>query len=111
MTMGMETYERFKRAEKSANDMGFAFRSDPYGRSRDSIFLCPVDDERLPVFHKKTVMFEGTLAEVESFLQGISWAQRYDLALGLKTDKRREKAEQRIRNKRLVDILKGNNNA
>jgi hypothetical protein len=111
MTMGMETYQRFKHVEKQANEMGFAFRSDPYGRSRDAIFLTPLNKDSLPVFHETATMFSGSLDQVKAFLEGIEWAQRYDLALGLKTDKRREKAEQRVRNKRLIDILKGKNNA
>lgn len=110
MTMGMETYQRFKQVEKYANEMGFAFRSDPYGRLRDAIFLYPLDNNALPVFHENAVLFSGSLDQVKAFLEGIEWAQRYDLALGLKTDKRREKAEQRVRNKRLVNILKGKDN-
>lgn len=111
MTMGMESYRRFKKAEETANAMGFAFRTDPYGRSRDDIFLCPKDNESLPVFNEKAVIFSGSLEKVEAFLEGIFWAQRYDIALGLKTDQRRAKAEQRIRNRRLVNILKGKENA
>lgn len=110
MTMGMDSYRRFKKAEETASCMGFEFGRDPYGRDREAIFLYPKDNNSVPVYHEDTVIFCGSLEKVESFLEGIIWAQRYDIALGLKTDQRRNKAEQRIRNRRLVNILKGKEN-
>jgi hypothetical protein len=105
MNLGMETYRRFKDAEITANRMGFAFKSDPYGRSSDTICLCPKNDDALPIYHSKNVIFSGNLYEVESFLKGIYWAQCYDTALGLKTEQRRKKSEQSIRNKRLLQLM------
>lgn len=107
MNLGMDAYNRFKRAEESAAKLGFSFSSDPYGRRGDLICLIPrIEDEALPVYNSRIIVFSGTLEQVESFIEGIAWARSYDGMLGLKTDKRRERVEQRIRNKKLLDLMK-----
>ena len=109
MTVGMRIYQRIRAAEDQANRLGFRFKSDTF-RSRESDYFTLVSDgECLPCYRDGSEMFNGDLNKLESFLHGIDWARRYDLALGLKTDQRREKAEQRIRSQRTMDILTGKN--
>ena len=105
MTVGMRTYRRIKECEEKANDLGLEFEASFDFRDRD-LFLLIANGEKLPVYRPGAELFRGNLDEVESFLYGIEWARQYDRMLGLKTDQRREKAEQRLRNKALVNMIK-----
>ena len=105
MTVGMRTYRRIKECEEKANHLGLEFEASFNFRDRD-IFLLITNGEKLPAYRPGAELFRGNLDEVESFLYGIEWARSYDRMLGLKTDQRREKAEQRLRNEALVNMIK-----
>lgn len=106
MTIGMQTYERIRRAEERAAKHGFSFASDRWGRDRDIIYLTP-KDESYPFYKPGAEIFGGNLDDVEAFLSGLEFARQYDRVCGLKTDERRAVAEQKFRNKKLVNMIKG----
>jgi hypothetical protein len=107
--IGFNTYERIKRLEITANRLGF--RLTGLGiRDNDIFILKPIDEDTLPIFPKDQSLFGGDLEQVESFLHGIEWARDYDLRIGLRTAKSRPKAEQQIRNQRLLKLMKGTAN-
>ena len=104
--VGFNTYERIKKLESVAQKMGF--RLTGLGRGAPDIFILkPNDDESLPVFNKDLSLFGGNLEQTEAFLHGIEWARDYDTRLGLRTSKTRPKAEQKVRNRRLIKMIKG----
>lgn len=73
----------------------------------DVVALKPKDSNSLPVFSRDAEVFVGTLSELESWLMGLEWARRYDRMLfGNKHDKNRERKEQDLRNKQLMNIIK-----
>lgn len=111
MTVGIRTYFRIKDAEEKANNLGFRFKSTEFEPGDRDSFVLAADGDRLPAYRPNVPLFRGSLEEMESFLQGIEWARQYDSILELKTDQRRERAEQRLRNQALVNMIKesGNN--
>ena len=106
MTVGMSTYFRIKDAEEKANSLGFRFKSNQFEPGNCDGFILAADEDKLPAYRPNVPLFRGSLEEMESFLQGIEWARQYDRILELKTDQRRERAEQRLRNEALVNMIK-----
>lgn len=102
---GWDTLQRIRRVEYTANLLGFQLDQNSWGRN-NNIDLCPRDDA-LPGYNRDATIFSGSLEDIENWLAGIQWAQQYDQQIGLKTAERRLRAEQRIRNKLLVDAIKG----
>jgi hypothetical protein len=105
MSVGMRTYQRIKNAEARANDLGMSFKSHPWGGGGEVFNLMPSCDQ-LPAINSESILFIGDLDQLETFLGGVEWARKYDRLLGLKTDQRRLKSEQKIRNRRLLNQLR-----
>lgn len=103
MTVGMKTIARIQRIRERSEKLGFEFVEDEYSK-QDEISLAVMQD-KLPALRHGSVVFTGDLDEVDAFTNGIAWARWYDIALGLKTDKRREVSEQKLRNKLLLRDL------
>lgn len=105
--VGFSTYLELKRVEEMANNLGFAFASPKHhGPNSDFISLVPINDEAFPLYTRDAQLFTGTLGEVETFLTGLLWARAYDKMLKVSDEVKRERKEQDYRNKRLVSILK-----
>ena len=51
-------------------------------------------------------LFVGSLERLEDWLAGVQWAREYDRMLKISTDKVREAAEQKERNRQLMRTLK-----
>ena len=96
---GYTTFQRWKRIEESARALGFRIGNPSHGWSRDGqdmVTLFPADND-LPIYSRDADIFTGTFHEVEVWLDGWNRAQVYDQMLGLSTDKKRARAEDRER--------------
>jgi hypothetical protein len=107
MTVGMKTIRRIKQVERQALRLGFEFVESigSHLRTDDEISLAVIE-ETLPALRNGVQVFSGNLDEVEAFMNGLDWARWYDIALGLQTDDRRAKSEQKVRNKKLLNTIK-----
>jgi hypothetical protein len=107
MSIGMKTIKRLNQVERQALRLGFEFVEsiDSHLRTNDEISLAVIE-ETLPALRNGEKIFSGNLDEIEAFMNGLDWARWYDIALGLQTDNRRTKLEQKIRNKNLLNSIK-----
>lgn len=109
MNIGYDTILQIRRAEAKANELGFMFAYPKHGWSgsdgRERLALKPKDADSLPIYARDAQMFSGTLDDIEHFMLGIEWARNYDNMLKVSDTKKRERKEQDLRNKKLVDIL------
>lgn len=103
MSIGMKAIERINKEQERAKNLGFLFTEDPH--SKVDVIALAVAQDKLPSFRDGAILFTGSLDEVSAFLNGVEWARWYDITLGLKTDMRRERAEQRLRNQNLISTL------
>lgn len=105
--VGMSTYRRIKDIESKIEELGFKFKTTFYGNPVEyEKFIVVTKDDQLPIYRNGTEVFIGYLEEVESWVHGITWARDYDHLLGLKTGLRRERAEKRLKNKKLLETIK-----
>jgi len=90
------------------DDLGLRMAAPKYGmRDRDVVALVPKDAHSLPMYSRELELFVGDLDEVAYWVEGVQWARNYDQALfGKNLNKNREKKENSVRHRRLVDILK-----
>ena len=104
--VGMHIIDRINAAQERAKKLGFVFSRDARGngfnRTTPDVIALAVIEETLPAIRDGSVVFTGDLEEIESFLAGLEWARWYDTALGLKTNVRRERSEQKMRNRKLL---------
>lgn len=108
MTIGYQQIVQIRKVEKQAEEMGFMFSYPKHGWNDDlpRIGLKPKDEESLPIYCRDAQLFVGSLDEVENFLHGIKWARDYDYMIKLSDDKKRQRKEQNVRNRQLMDRLK-----
>lgn len=105
--VGMYTYRRIKDIESKIETLGFKFKTTTYGNPMEyEKFIVITKNDQLPVYRNGTEVFIGYLEEIESWVDGIEWARNYDHLLGLKTGLRRERAEKRLKNKKLLETIK-----
>ena len=111
MNIGYEQIAQIRRAEKQAEELGFMFAYPRTGwgggEEKNYLALRPKDADSLPIYARYAQMFTGTLDDVENFMMGVKWARDYDHMLRVSDSKKRERKEQDIRNKKLLDTLKG----
>lgn len=108
---GYETVLEIRRLEKDLDDFGLmmchpkhAWGSSEYG---EYVAVKPKDDDSLPIYTRDAELFQGTLRDLKIWMVGIQWARSYDMMLKISDEKKREKAEQKARNRQLMDKLKG----
>lgn len=109
MNIGYDQILQMRRAEAKASELGFMFCYPKSGWSNNEatyLALRPKDAESLPIYSRDAQLFTGTLTDVENFLRGIEWARNYDDILRVSSTVKRERKEQDVRNKKLVEILK-----
>lgn len=110
MNIGYNQIIQMRRVESKATELGFMFAHPRTGwggsDGKEFIALKPKDADSLPIYARDTQMFTGTLDDVENFMLGIEWARKYDAMLKVSDDKKRERKEQDVRNKKLVALLK-----
>jgi len=111
MNIGYEQIAQMRRAEKCAEELGFMFAYPRTGwgggEEKNYLALRPKDADSLPIYARDAQMFTGTLDDVENFMLGIKWARDYDYMLKVSDDKKRTRKEQDVRNKKLIDKLRG----
>jgi hypothetical protein len=110
MNIGYDQILQMRRAEAKANELGFMFCYPKAGWGNNEgtyLALRPKDADSLPIYARDVQVFTGTLNDAENFMLGIEWARNYDDMLRVSNDKKRERKEQDVRNKKLVQILKG----
>jgi hypothetical protein len=110
MNIGYEQIAQVRRVEKQAEEFGFMFAYPKHGWGGDGgnfLALRPKDADSLPIYARDAQMFTGTLDDVENFMAGIKWARDYDYMLKVSDDKKRIRKEQDVRNKKLIDKLRG----
>jgi hypothetical protein len=110
MNIGYEQIAQMRRVEKQAEELGFMFAYPKHGWGGDSgnfLALRPKDADSLPIYARDAQLFTGTLDDVENFMAGVKWARDYDHMLRVSDSKKRERKEKDVRNKKLLDTLKG----
>lgn len=108
---GYSTILKCERIKEHADKLGFMLcypRHGGWGSSdeRNDMVSCkPKDQDALPIYARDAQFFTGTIDEMTCFFLGIDWARNYDNMLRLSTEEKRERKEQDLRNKRIIEIL------
>ena len=105
---GYHAILRLRRLEEEASKLGFMFA---YPKNRhfdegDRVALKPKDAESVPIYCRDAEVFTGTLEELAVWIRGVQWARDYDMMLRVSDEKKRERKEQDVRNKQLIQRLK-----
>ena len=66
----------------------------------------PKDHDALPMYSRDAELFIGTIERLEDWLAGVRWAREYDMMLRLSDEVKRNKAEQKQRNRNLMQSIK-----
>ena len=105
---GYHTILRMRRLEEEVAKLGFmfAYPKHRYGDEQDMVALKPLNDRALPIYSRDAELFCGTLEQLEVWLRGVQWSRDYDMLLKVSDEKRRDRKEQDVRNRQLVQLLK-----
>lgn len=106
---GFNTILMVHKLEKAVDELGFVMcqpKYDNQGSYGSTVTLRPKDAHSLPIYSRDAEVFQGTLEQLEYFIKGIMWSRHYDEMLRLSNTVKRERKEQDVRNKNLVEILK-----
>jgi hypothetical protein len=106
---GWDTIERIRRIEEQIGHLGFKFsksRNSDWTDSHGALSLVPLDPDALPIYSRDAELFVGSLERLEDWLAGVQWARDYDRMLRVSDDEKRYKAEQRERNRQLINTIK-----
>lgn len=106
---GYTLIRRIRILEEKCDELGFLIcHAREFQTEFGDILAIKPKDDCLPVYSRDAEVFVGTISDLERFIQGIEWARKYDsMMFGRSHDLKRARKEQDIRNKQLVDILKG----
>jgi len=101
------TYEKIKRFEKHAEEFGFIIAPYRYTTSSSNeqlISLMPAGD-KYPVYARDAQLCTGTVEELEMFMYGLQWMEKY-LTMINATDKPAiQRKEQDVLNQQLMKDL------
>jgi len=106
---GWNTIERIRRIEKQIDALGFKFSKSKHSEWTDdhgALSLVPKDPDALPIYSRDAELFIGSLERLEDWLAGVRWAREYDSMLRISDDKKRAAAEQKEKNRQLMQTLK-----
>lgn len=107
---GYHTILQVERLKETADKLGFmlCYPRAGWGQEHgDMVGIKPKDNDALPIYARDAQFFTGTINEMMSFFRGIEWARQYDEMLRVSDEKKRDRKEQDVRNKKLVSLLKG----
>lgn len=107
---GYNLVRKIKFLEEECDRLGFMMCDARHYNQEfgDVVALKPKDADSVPVFSRDAEVFIGNLKELESWIQGITFARKYDsMIFGIKHDARRVKKEAEFRHGQLVKKLKG----
>lgn len=100
---GYDTIELIKFLEEEVDKLGLQITK---GQDYHRVAVIPKKNS-VGVYHPSTRLFVGTLEELEYWILGVRWARDHDMVLfGSKHNERRERKEQDVRNRKLVEIIK-----
>lgn len=101
---------KVKRLEEEIHKLGFRWGHSKHGTWGDHDFGETVSifprDEELPVYTRDSALFTGSINQLETWLQGVTWARNYDMMLKVADEKKRTRKEQDMRNAQLVKRMK-----
>jgi hypothetical protein len=106
---GWNTIQRIKRVEQLIDELGFKFaksKHTDWSEDHGALSLVPKDHDALPIYSRDAELFVGSLERLEDWLAGVKWARDYDMMLRLSDDKKRSSAEQKQRNRNLMQSIK-----
>lgn len=105
---GYAMIRKVKYLEEECHKLGFMMcHARMYNHEFGDVVALKARDDCLPVYSRDAELFVGTLHELERWLQGFHAARKYDSMLfGNKYDNQRDRKEQDVRNKQLLDIIK-----
>lgn len=106
---GWNTIERVRRLEEQVDNLGFKFAKSKHSDWSDdhgALSLKPKDPDALPIYSRDAELYVGSLEGLENWLAGVRWAREYDIMLRLSDDDKRNKAEQKQRNRNLMQSIK-----
>jgi hypothetical protein len=106
---GWNTIQRLRNIETQIDKLGFKFAKSKHGDWTDdhgALSLVPKDADALPIYSRDAELFVGSLERLEDWLAGVRWAREYDIMLSLSDDTKRDKAEQKQRNRNLMQSIK-----
>lgn len=106
---GYQGILRLRRLEDAVDKLGFVITAPKHGNwsdNLDQIGLKPKDAESVPIYARDAELFCGTLDQLNVWVNGVLWARNYDMMLKISDDSKRERKEQDLRNKHLVQRLK-----
>jgi len=106
---GWNTIERVRRLEQEIDKLGFKFaksKHSEWNNDHGSLCLKPKDPDALPIYNRDAELYVGSVEGLETWLHGVRWAREYDMILKLSDEKKRTAAEQKERNRQLMQTLK-----
>ena len=106
---GWNTIQRIKRIEQLIDELGFKFsksKHTDWSEDHGALSLVPKDHDALPIYSRDAELFVGSLERLEDWLAGVKWARDYDMMLRISDDKKRNGAEQKQRNRNLMQSIK-----
>ena len=106
---GWNTIQRLRRIEEQISYLGFKFSKSKHTDWTDdhgSLSLMPKDVDALPMYSRDAELFVGSLERLEDWLAGVEWARNYDRMCKISDDEKRFKAEQKQRNRNLMQSIK-----
>jgi len=106
---GWESLQRIKRIEEQVDKLGLKFGKPKHGdweTNERSLSLVPKDHDALPMYTRDAELYIGSLEMLETWLHGVDWARNYDRMLKLSDDDKRSNAEQKQRNRNLMQSIK-----
>lgn len=105
MTLVWSDLEKYHSIVKRLDDLGMVMGSPRYAYDGNKIIVYPKPDA-LPFYSENVRLFSGNLDEISVWAMGVEFSRNYDRICGLKTDKRRETAENKYRNRKLLQLMK-----
>ena len=106
---GYQGILRLRRLEEAVDKLGFMITAPKHGSwsdGHDQVGLKPKDADSVPIYARDAEVFCGNLDQLNAWIVGVQWAREYDYMLKVSEDKKRERKEQDVRNKQLMQVLK-----
>jgi hypothetical protein len=102
--IGYDHYIQIKKLEINAQRLGFKLDHAPSSNINNLLMLYPAENS-LPCWDSKTAMFSGSVEELAASLAGWELCQTYLMQLKVVTRKAILRAEQDVRNRKLMQQL------
>jgi hypothetical protein len=106
---GWNTIQRLRNIEEQIDKLGFKFaksKHSDWSEDHGALSLVPKDADALPMYCRDAELFVGSLERLQDWLAGVQWARDYDRMCKISDDDKRNKAEQKQRNRNLMQSIK-----